>query len=382
MAIAVTERFQVRTNEFLKNAGSSPPPVVKAISKEFGTNPIAVAAEQCGYVKRNRLFRGRCGERTLEGFADSQDCIMPSMCSLEPRNNDPLCSFDLRYSGTKPIPAAVHIDSHYSLPFDPRTLVKEGGDKALYPFVRCFPHPEDLCHRATPEAVERFRQDNRRYPPAAYEARNLLWRGEEWRQPSSRERACIHEVPFDILKPCDTIQDPDLREASRASLLGNGWHMGTFLVVLFMRVQLGESRAPPSLDASHHGFNYFDVEEGLRARVSGTEFEPGRLSSMEGKLSSSDILNSMQRQLPFSFISEKVWRRTAEAMSHIPEEQFQLFWAYQKIRGKDSDVLPPEWHAQRRRAQLFAATGRAAAADSKMGLDHVLPPPAWGSWVI
>ena len=242
VAKAVRERFHVNTVEFLENAGSSPPPVVAALSKEFGTNPIAVGAEQCGYVKRNRLFWGRNGERTLEGFATTKDCTMPPMWTLEPRPNDPVCKIELRYSGKKPIPSAVHLDSHFELPFNPHTLMKEGGDKALYPFVRCFPHPEDLINRATPEAVERFRQDKRRYPPAAYEAKNLLWRGEDWRQPTARERACIHEVPFDILKPCDEIQDADLREATRASLLGNGWHMGTFLVVLFMLIQLGESR--------------------------------------------------------------------------------------------------------------------------------------------
>ena len=66
------------------------------------------------------------------------------MWSFKPRRNDPLCKFDLRYSGSKPIPSAAHFDSHYSLPFDPRTLIKEGWSKALYPFVSCFPHPEDL----------------------------------------------------------------------------------------------------------------------------------------------------------------------------------------------------------------------------------------------
>ena len=216
-----------------------------------------------------------------------------------------MCSAELRHSGRKPIPAAVRIDSHYNLRFDPRIVVREGGDKAFYPFVRCLPHPEDLIHRATPEAIERFRQDKRRYPPAAYEARSLLWRGEEWRQPTAREWACIHKVPFDILKPCDKIQDADLREATRDSLLGNGWHMGTFLVVLFMLIQLGESRAPLFRETKHT-FDDFDDELHLRSRLSGTVFEPGRLSAMEGRLSSSDIMSSMQRQLPFSFISEEV----------------------------------------------------------------------------
>ena len=96
---------------------------------------------------------------------------------------------------------------------------------------------------------------------------------------------------------------------------------------------------------------------------------------MPGKLTSGDIMGSMQRQLPFSFIPEEVWRRTAEAMKLVPVECFQTFWAFQTLRGKDSDVLPPEWHAQRQRARLFAATGRQrAAGDSKMGLDHILPP--------
>ena len=97
VARAMRERFHVTTVEFLENAGSSPPPVVRALIKEFGTSPIAVAAEQCGYVRRNRLFLlARDGDRTLEGFANIKDCIIPPMWSLEPRRNNPSCSAELR----------------------------------------------------------------------------------------------------------------------------------------------------------------------------------------------------------------------------------------------------------------------------------------------
>ena len=243
-----------------------------------------------------------------------------------------------------------------------------------YPFVGCFPHPEDLTHRATPEAVERFRQDKRRYPPGAYEAKSLLWRGAEWRQPTSREPAFIHDVPFDILKPCDAIQDADLREATRASLLGNGWHMGTFVVVLFMLIRLGEASAPHFCE-SVHKYDYFGDGMHLRSRLAGTVSNPGRVLAMSDRQSSSDIMSSMQRQLPFSFISEEVWCRTAKAMALVAVERFQIVLAFQRLRGNDSDVFPPEWHAQRQRARLFAATGRQrAAVDSQMGLDHILPP--------
>ncbi len=96
------------------------------------------------------------------------------------------------------------------------------------------------------------------------------------------ERACIHEVPFDILKPCDEIQDADLREATRASLLGNGWHMGAFLVVLFMLIQLGGA-SPPDFCNLGTRLDYLtmkythdhDLLEQLSGRV---EFSPSRES--------------------------------------------------------------------------------------------------------
>ena len=94
----------------------------------------------------------------------------------------------LRYRGKKPIPSAIRIDNHFELPFPPGTLVKEGGDSAVYPFVRCFPHPEDFVHRASAAARQRFYEDEKRYPPMAYEDHNPLCRGEEWRPVSSREQ--------------------------------------------------------------------------------------------------------------------------------------------------------------------------------------------------
>ena len=193
---------------------------------------------------------------------------MPPMWSLERRLNDPVCNTELTYSGKKPIPSAVHIDGHFELLLNPRTLMEEGGDKVLYQFVRCFPHPEGFIHRATRDAVERFRRDKRRFPPATYEAKDLLWRGKDWRESTARERACIHEVLFDILKPCDAIQDADLREATRASLLGSGWHMGLCLVVLFMLIQFGKARAPQCC-RSVRKFDYLDDEVHLRSRFAG-----------------------------------------------------------------------------------------------------------------
>ena len=378
IAHAIRERHGVKTVEWLENAGSSPPPVIAELSEAFQTKPVRTAAEQCGYVKRNRLFWGRCEgeghEKTLEGFLPKGDkqLVMPPSWRAQPAQQPDAPHFELKYEGSKPIPSAVHLDNHFQFPFVPRTLVAEGGSKALYPFVRCFPHPDDLVSRASPEAAARFREDKKRYPPAAYEERHLLWRGDEWRPASARERAAIHELPYDLLKPCDEIQDPEKREAARASLIGNGWHMGTFLVVLFMLFQLAEPCPRAQVVKPQQ---YAQDEWELRQRVRGSIFEPGKVFHAPGCLTHAQVVGSMRRQLPFEFISHEVWRRAEQRLQRVGIEHFQYFWLYQSEAGRDTTVLGPQWQANRQRACLFAATGRQrAAGDSKMGLDHLLPP--------
>ena len=53
----------------------------------------------------------------------------------------------------------------------------------------------------------------------------------------------------------------------------------------------------------------------------------------------------------------------------------QAFWIFIKSRGHTSLECGPDWPMQKRRAQVSARLGsQRAPGDSRLGLDHLLPP--------
>ena len=133
----------------------------------MGGRPVKVAAAGCGWTQRNRLLWlvGKKGAVSpqLQPPAD-WDWVQPRDSGV------PMLS----YTGKKPIPARVAFADGFRPLTDPVAVVQAKGEGAMYPLTREFWHPCDRVAEASSEAVARFHEDSRRFPPKAYEANNLL----------------------------------------------------------------------------------------------------------------------------------------------------------------------------------------------------------------
>ena len=121
------------------------------------------------------------------------------------------------------------------------------------------------------DVLFRWRSDRQRFPPRAYEARNLVWKGSDpplWRTFSSAERLAICGFPVtaldEILKSAR-----GLVVARRNTLVGQGFHQ-PFTIVLFTIMALEVLGASPALRTD---LSYGPAELFLHRRVHGTVFQ-------------------------------------------------------------------------------------------------------------
>ena len=172
----------------------------------------------------------------------------------------------LAYEGEKPIPKVHWLDGFAPM-FDPKHVMEGNRRLGFHPFTREFSHPEDRIHKSSPEAVSRFREDDRRFPPSAYEEQSLVWR-----KPLPSERAQIMGVPPSAVAAVSAPM-PKKRQAQN-SLLGNGFHLPSLLVILCFSPQLLDAKMAPPLTTQG--------EQDLRQRLVGTVWEPGRIQQFPG----------------------------------------------------------------------------------------------------
>ena len=120
----------------------------------------------------------------------------------------------------------------------------------MHTLCREFLHPEDRLEDASAEARKRFFEDKKRFPPAAYEAHNLTWKGEEWRQLLPSERCRIMGMPRGYVDPAGEEGQWYKTRAVRNSLVGNSYHVPS--VMMFMYVLL--STLQPAAGHPHKAF--------------------------------------------------------------------------------------------------------------------------------
>ena len=122
-----------------------------------------------------------------------------------------------------------------------------------------------------------WRSDRHRFPPRAYEARNLVWKGSDpplWRTFSSAERLAICGF---LVTALDEILGSNRGPvgARRNTLVGRGFHL-PFTIVLFTTMALEVLGASP---APRTDLSYGPAELFLRRRVHGTVFQPDAFHS-------------------------------------------------------------------------------------------------------
>ena len=343
----------------LENVASMPQQVLQKYNEWMGFPPVQVSAGQCGWVQRNRfIWLG-----TSSGGAN-RDMEVPVdwQWQASPGSGIPV----LGYAGKKPIPARVFFHQGFQVLFDPLLVLKNKGKGAMHPFTREFFHPTDRTPFSSPEAVGRFYEDNRRYPPAAYEEQSLLWRHSTWRQPEPEERAQLMGWPSQLTSAAPpNSQCPN--RATRNSFIGNGFHIPTLLAVLSFIPQLLAGKIPQPL---------FPVDElQLSNRLQGTIWEPDRIYSFPGLLTSSDITYQMKSCFPGLELPPAIWEHVEQRLGVCDLPSLQCFPAWQRLRGQEWQLLGPIPLDGRARTRIFAGlTGQRYPGTSKKGLDHILPP--------
>ena len=187
---------------FLENVASMTKEVRDHYSQWMDGPPVCVDAATCGWVQRRRLFWlvGRKGPLHAGMTPPSPWTWSPTVADEVPT---------LVYEGTKPCPPRVFFQQDFQPMFDPADVVAKHGVGAFHTFTREFRHPADRVAQVSAAAATRFEEDCRRFPPAAYEERSLLWSGRQWRQPLPEERAQMHGLPAACLGT--VAGDPDLK---------------------------------------------------------------------------------------------------------------------------------------------------------------------------
>ena len=107
----------------------------------------------------------------------------------------------------------------------------------MNPFTRELRHPSDPT-RAKWETVQRWQRDDKRFPVDAYSESNLLWRGDEWRTPTSTERAHAHGCPPAAVKRsyADKLKGTEAEKMAN-SAIGNGFHITSAMIIFIMLLQ-------------------------------------------------------------------------------------------------------------------------------------------------
>ena len=231
---------------WLETISSAPVEVKRKYDELQGAQHFEIAASDFGWVSQNRTLWVNFSSGPLDSGINRLVKLWPVFFSLSSptgRNT----GFRIRFTGPKPIPAQVHIEYGFLLDMDPRAVM-EARAPALHSFTEEFLHTldsEDATFVAK-DVLHCWRADGQRFPPQAYEAKNLVWKGSDrplWRTPSSAERLAICGFPVtasDEVSP--RVRGPV--EARRNTLIGRGFHLPS-IIVLFTIMALEVLGASP-----------------------------------------------------------------------------------------------------------------------------------------
>lgn len=346
---------------FLENVGSMPDEVERQYTEWLQCDPILIEAGYLGWVHRKRLYWLASESRAL-----SQHTPLPAEWAWVPPagQSQPL---ELRYQGKKPFPPRVIWEQGFTPLFDPSVVKKAGGQGGFHTFTREFFHPSDRVASVSAGAAARFFEDHRRFPPGAYEEHSLLWNRERWRQPSSTERCGVMGLPPACVAHLPQGYSPAQREQTRNSLIGNGFHLPSVMILMCLLPALIEAKitiTPPPVA--------FDA---LAERLTGTIWEPGRLEAWPGLFGSAEVVERLPPCFPRLQIPKDILDTVAHRLSACRLHRLQEFQAWCQMRGMDTRVLGPTPIFGRDRSIIYAGlSGQRYPSSSSRGLDHLLPP--------
>ena len=217
----------------------------------------------------------------------------------------------------------------------------------------------------SPEAAERFYADSRRFPPGSYESHSLLWRRDEWRQPNSAERCATMCIPPAAVMSVNT--PPAKREQQRNSLIGNGFHIPSIMILLRLLPHLLQAKfVHPTIDPG---------DGVLQARFQGTVWEPGRLDVWPHLLDAADVVRLLPTCFAHLAIPDELLSQVHHRLAHCRLSRLQEFAVWQEMRGEPFASLGPTPIFGRDRTFIYSGlSGQRYPSSSSRGLDHLLPP--------
>ena len=271
----------------------------------------------------------------------------------------------LSYCGKKPLPPKVHFQQGYQPLISAADVVSKKGKGAMHTFTREFFHPTDRVRDVPPVVAQRFFEDNRRFPPGAYDESSLVWKSDDWRTLTPDERCQIMGYPPDSL--ASVSGSAAVQVQAKNSLIGNGFHLYSVMALFCFLPALLEAKIPSPLVC--------DQEEALRQRVEGTVWEPYRLANFPGVYQAPAVIQEMKTFFPDCPVQDDVWLETTRRLSACQLWELQAYFAWCRLHGHDTFSLPPSHLTRRDRTQVFASlSGQRYPGNSSKGLDHLLPP--------
>ena len=279
---------------WLETTSSVPDEIKCKYDELLSAQHFDIAASDFGWICQNHTCWVSFSSGSLESGINRLVKLWPAFFSLSlPRPYGRNTGFRIRFTGPKPIPTQVHIENGFSLDMDPR----EARTPALNPFTEEFLHGVDRedATLVAKDVLHRWRSDGQRFPPRAYEARMLVWKGSDpplWRTLSSAERLAI--CGFPVAAVDEVLQsDRGPGEARKKTLIGNGFHLPS-IIVLFTIMALEVLGASPALRTD---LSYGPAELFLRRRVHGTVFQPGGFHSFPGLITATGLVEDVFLQL-------------------------------------------------------------------------------------
>ena len=195
----------------------------------------------------------------------------------------------------------------------------KGEADPVFTFSCEFLRPTDNMHNVPAQACQRFLEDSRRFPPGAYVESSLLWKGEQWRTPSPSERAQMLGAPPSATAAVTGSQDDRVR--LRNSLLGNGFHVPSIMVLISLLAGLCDTKVQFMPDPTLSS---------IRARTEHTLCGGDWLYRAPGLLSANAIVADMQNQFSAIVIAPEVWRQCRNGLSHCDLALPQAFSCFQR----------------------------------------------------
>lgn len=163
---------------------------------------------------------------------------------------------------------------------------------------------------------------------------------------------------------CPRFRSPP--DTGQEFLLGNGFHIPSLLAIFMMLPAILDAKlvlAPSAPDLP------------LRSWLKGGIWEPQRLDSFPGLLTSTQIIRDMQCCFEDILIPEPIWSDVERRLSHCKLARLQGFAAWRRLRGEPWQSLGPSPLLARDRTGIYAGlSGQRYASSSARGLDHLLPP--------